>query len=160
MTSILVWPASLPKPLVSGYNLKPAEGVLRTNMDSGLARQRRIFTQTPTVFQVSWIMSQQEFQTFEGWYLHFAKEGATKFQIDLQSGQGIIAHTVRFKDQYQASLVSATLWQIRASLEVLNRPTVSADYLTIALNNNLDALYGGIDRYEKILETTLAEASS
>ena len=151
MTDI-VWPSSLPAPTVEGYAINPGEGVLRTQMDSGLARQRRVFTQTPTTFNVRWILTNDQYQTFEGWYQYFADEGASEFIIDLSSGQGISAHTARFLGQFSASLIAQNLWQVSAQLETINRPVVSQGYLKIAMNNNIQELYSDITRYGAILE--------
>ena len=37
----ITWPNTLPLPSVEGYGLTPQEAVLRTDMESGPARQRR-----------------------------------------------------------------------------------------------------------------------
>ena len=155
----VTWPSSLPAPTVVGYGITPGDGVQRTQMDSGLARQRRLFTQTPTGIAVAWLLTTTEFQTFEGWYQHFAREGAAFFTIDLASGTGIISHTVRFKGVFRATLMSQTLWRVTAELETVNRPVVSEGYLKIALESDLDALYAGVDRYGQILEVTIPEAA-
>ena len=150
--SDILWPDQLPAPTVEGYAINPGEGVLRTQMDSGLARQRQIFTQTPTTFNVRWIFTTAQYHTFEGWYLHFAAEGAGQFVINLASGQGITPHNARFLAQFSASLIAQNLWQVTAQLEIINRPVVSKEYLSVALNSDMGGLYLGIERYGKILQ--------
>ena len=47
-TPIPVWPvARIPLPNVEGYAITPGEALVRTDMESGAARARRRFTQTP-----------------------------------------------------------------------------------------------------------------
>ena len=71
----ITWPNTLPLPSVEGYGLTPQEAVLRTDMESGPARQRRRFRQTPTRITVRWLFSEFEFALFEAWYKYHADEG-------------------------------------------------------------------------------------
>ncbi len=43
----IVWPDTLPLPTVQGYAVQPEDAILRTEMEAGLARQRRRFTNVP-----------------------------------------------------------------------------------------------------------------
>ncbi len=46
----------LPMPLMDGYGFKPISPLKRTEMTSGRARQRRLYTSTPTQATVKWIL--------------------------------------------------------------------------------------------------------
>jgi len=77
--SDIIWPSTLPLPTVQGYGVQPGEAILRTEMEAGLARQRRRFTDVPTKVSVRWIMRRDQYAIFEGWYRWHAREGASWF---------------------------------------------------------------------------------
>ena len=85
----IAWPSTLPPPTVEGYGLSPQEAVLRTDMESGPARQRRRFRQTPTRISVRWMFTEFEFALFEAWYKYHADEGGQWFEITLLGGLGL-----------------------------------------------------------------------
>src|SRR3546814_2554449 len=91
-SDLITWPTTLPLPSVEGYGLTPQEAVLRTDMESGPARQRRRFRQTPTRITVRWLFSEFEFALFEAWYKYHADEGGQWFEITLLGGQIGRAH--------------------------------------------------------------------
>jgi len=64
--SDITWPDTLPLPTVQGYNIQPGDTILRTEMEAGLARQRRRFTNAPTKVSVRWIMRRDQYAIFEG----------------------------------------------------------------------------------------------
>ena len=100
----ITWPTTLPLPSVEGYGLTPQEAVLRTDMESGPARQRRRFRQTPTRITVRWLFSETQFALFEAWYKYHADEGGQWFEITLLGGLGLLPHEARFTRQFEAHL--------------------------------------------------------
>ena len=64
----ITWPTTLPLPSVEGYGLTPQEAVLRTDMESGPARQRRRFRQTLPPLTVRSLFRQFEFALFSSWF--------------------------------------------------------------------------------------------
>jgi hypothetical protein len=140
------WPPTLPLPTVDGYGVQPGDAILRTDMEAGLARQRRRFTSVPSIIAVRWLMTRNQFAVFEAWYKLYAKEGAAFFDIDLLGGVGITTHNARFTQQFDARLLNGRLWTVTSQLEIRERPTLQADTLSLLLTNNIDGLLSAIDQ--------------
>jgi len=130
-----VYPAILPPPKKSGYGIKPKSGVIKTEMTSGPARQRRITARPPTDIRVVWSFTQEELGVFEAWYLHKAKMGAEWFYISLLSGLGLVTHKARFTDEsYEAKPNPETnKFDVSATLETQVRPVLSPGALDLTL---------------------------
>ena len=140
MTNI-TWPVTLPMPTVQGYSVKPGEAVLRTEMDAGLARQRRRFTNVPTRVQVRWIMRRDQYAIFEGWYRWKAREGANWFYITLLGGLGLLEQEARFTRQFTSQLIAGgTLWEITSELEIRERPVIDEGLLTLLLEEDANGI--------------------
>jgi len=114
------WPASLPNP--SGYTLKPQVAFIRTAMEKGPSRQRRITSTPPTAIPVTWNMTHSEFSTFEYFYDVTLLNGNEWFTINLYNGQGYTSYSARFTDAFVAEYNGFDDWRIQGELEVLNRP--------------------------------------
>lgn len=148
------FPKHLPLPTVQGYKIKPDDAILRTDMEAGLARQRRRFTQTPSKINVRWLMNQEQFSLFEAWYKYHAKEGAEWFLISLLGGLGLLEQEARFIKQFEASLFNGILWEITSELEIRDRPTLSEGALNILLDSNYLKLEKTINRLHGLINTT------
>ena len=123
--SDITWPSTLPLPTVQGYGVQPGEAILRTEMEAGLARQRRRFTDVPTKVSVRWIMRRDQYAIFEGWYRWHAREGASWFAITLLGGLGLLEQEARFTRQFSSRLLAGgTLWEITSELEIRERPVL------------------------------------
>lgn len=55
------FPDLLPLPLVEEYSITPNEAIIRTQMESGTARQRRRFDSVPSRITVKWFMNASQF---------------------------------------------------------------------------------------------------
>ena len=62
--AVIDFPAELPMPLRNGYDTNHVSPLMRTELQTGRARQRRRYTSVPTMASVSWIMTQQQAQLF------------------------------------------------------------------------------------------------
>ncbi len=136
----IIFPKRLPYPTVEGYSIRPDEAIIRTDMESGPARQRRRYTQTPSKIAVKWIMNPEQFCLFEAWYKYQAKEGAEWFVISLLGGIGLTKQDARFTQQFEASLIAGRLWQITSELEIRDRPTISEEALGVISEIDLQSL--------------------
>lgn len=151
----LVWPDKIPLPTVDGYQISPSEGVIRTDMDSGAARARRRFTQTPAKVAVRWNLRPLTYAIFEAWFKHEAKEGAEWFDIELLGGIGMAMHQARFTKAYQAKLVRKNLWEVTGELEIRNRPTLTQSALGILLDSELEDLQRSADNFDILVNQHL-----
>ena len=129
----IAWPESFPDATIAGYNLRPDESIARTQMESGVARQRRRFTQAPTQVNVHWIMSQSIFSLFESWYVFKAKAGAEWINVPLSNGQGSTTNQVRFIEPYSAEPFSHDLWRVNALFEVREMAILDEFQLDLSL---------------------------
>jgi hypothetical protein len=62
------WPDTLPTPLGPGYQLSPADPFLRTEMEAGEARQRRLTFARRDRIQAVWRFDGAEFEAFRAWF--------------------------------------------------------------------------------------------
>lgn len=132
ITSTIDYPHQyLPLPLQDGYGLKPISPLLRTQMVSGRARQRRRYTSTPTQAPVSRLMNDVQGQAFEAWYRDAISDGAAWFNMNLRTPIGIKPYVCRFIDIYEGPvLIGGKYWQYNATLELWERPLAPLDGVT------------------------------
>ena len=150
---MIKFPQHLPLPTISGYSIKPDDAIIRTDMESGPARQRRRFSQTPSKIAVRWVMNQEQFSLFEAWYKFHAKEGAEWFDIQLLGGLGLLEQEARFIQQFEAGLYKGLLWEITAELEIRDRPTLSEGALDILLDSDPVKLGRTVERLHFLVHT-------
>lgn len=159
MTTLVSWPTRLPLPTYDGYALEPESAVTRTDMESGPARQRRRFTQTPTRIPVRWRMGAREFAVFEAWFRLKLADGTGWFTLDLLGGIGIAAHEARFVGQgnapYKAIPSRGDIWIVTAILEVRDKPMLDEGALDIVLDSDPSALFGTIDGFHLLIHSSL-----
>ena len=133
MADELSWPSAvLPRPSFEGYSLEPVDSVLRTEMESGPARQRRRYSNAPTRIPVRWRFTASQMAVFEGWFNHKAEAGAAWFEIDLLGGDGLTSHEARFFGNGNAPYKAiphpggkgdaGLYWMVTSTLEVRERP--------------------------------------
>lgn len=150
-----VWPELLPLPTIDGYSVSPQDGILRTAMDMGPARQRRRYTTTPTRIAVRWLMNAEQCALFEGWYRWYAKEGGSWFDITLLGGLGLTLHQARFTKPYEAHLKGGRLWEIMSELEVRERPTLSHDIVMLMVSEDVSKLTEEAENFHLFVHQTL-----
>lgn len=95
----------LPLPLMENYGFQAASPLLRTEMASGRARQRRRYTSTPTVATVNWTFTTNpQAMLFEAWFRDVLKDGANWFMMQLQTPLGDLQW---FKCRFTGGLAAA-----------------------------------------------------
>jgi len=155
--SDITWPSTLPLPTVQGYGVQPGEAILRTEMEAGLARQRRRFTDVPTKVSVRWIMRRDQYAIFEGWYRWHAREGASWFAITLLGGLGLLEQEARFTQQFSSRLLAGgTLWEITSELEIRERPVLDEGALNLVLTEDINGLLNAGDQFHILVHQTLS----
>lgn len=151
----ITWPSTLPLPTVQNYAVQPGDAVVRTDMEAGLARQRRRFTDVPSIIGVRWLFTRNQFAVFEAWFKLYAKEGAEFFDIDLLGGIGITTHTARFTRQFDAKLFNGLFWEVTSQLEIRERPTLDAEAMEILLENPPELLMATITELHRLVHEKL-----
>lgn len=122
------YPAGLPHPLREGYGFEPENNILRTQMQSGRARQRRSFTSIPAYANLSWIFATQgQAQLFDAWAQQVA--GPDWFTIPLNTPLGLEDHECRFlQSPVGPTRVGNRYWGFTARVELRNKPVLDAGY--------------------------------
>lgn len=113
------FPITLPAPLRAGYSVSPDSAVIRTDFDSGPARQRQRFTATPQKLEVSWRFTAAEMLEFRIFYKADIHHGTDWFNMELDIGDGFSIYVVRFVSPYKAAK-NNFIWDVSGSLEVEN----------------------------------------
>lgn len=141
------WPDILPGPLSDDYGVEPGEGTIRTDMESGPARQDEIFTDVPAALPVKWLFSGDEYSVFAAWYVRRARQGATWFAVTLAMSTGIGEVEARFVNQYKAKR-QGILWLVTAKMEVRDPPIYTAEELDVVLEILPGALHRAVGRID------------
>lgn len=123
------FPEGLPCALREGYDLNHVQPFRRTSMQSGRARQRRLFTSVPTMANVSWLFNDSQAAMFELWFQQTIHDGADWFNCELRSPIGTGPYVCRFTEMYRGpQLVGKGLWRFVATLEIWERPLLPPDW--------------------------------
>ncbi|MCG8709274.1 hypothetical protein JHU04_002515 [Brenneria sp. 4F2] len=113
----------LPMPLRTGLGFKPVSPILRTEMTSGRARQRRRYKSTPTQAEITWVMTDSQSQLFEAWFSEIIIDGSSWFYMQIRTPMGVQSYKCRFTDIYEGpTLFAIGRWQFSATLELWERP--------------------------------------
>ena len=125
------YPTQLPAPVQNGYSMQHVSPLLRTGMQSGRARQRRIFTSVPSMLSVSFFFKTAgEAQLFEGFFQHTLKDGAEWFNMLLKTPMGYKQTECRFADIYgPIELEQGLYWRTSATVEIRERRTMPANWV-------------------------------
>lgn len=118
------WPTTLPAQVKTGYSLKPVDQTIRTEMEVGPRKTRRVSTARNDSITLSWFMSDAQFLAFRAWF----DDGETGIAggagwftgLPLDVGSGIqTTLECRFTGIYEAALVpGAQAWKVSGNIEV------------------------------------------
>ncbi|WP_324710397.1 hypothetical protein [Pseudomonas citronellolis] len=130
---MIEYPEDLPFPQRSGYGFTPVSPLLRSELQSGRARQRRRFTSTPTVGSFTWLLSDTQAVLFEAWFKEVLLDGSQWFECPLKAPMGKKAYVARFMDIYSGPvLFGRSHWQYSANLELRERPVLTGGWAIYA----------------------------
>lgn len=118
----IYYPKGLPRGRHSGRSYQLVSPLLRSNLVSGRAMQRRRFTSVPQGANINWLFSDVQGQAFEAWWRDQLTDGAQWFECPLDTPLGYAEYTCRFTDVYSGpDRVGPNLWAYSAELELRNR---------------------------------------
>lgn len=144
----IYYPQGLPLGLHSGRSYQLVNPLMRSDLDSGRARQRRRFRDVPEGAQIAWLFSGIQARTFIAWFRDALTDGVEWFECPLNHPSlGLTYYTCRFTGVYKGpSRVGPDLWSITAELELRDRAAIAdgwglfpefileADLIDLALN--------------------------
>lgn len=106
--------------MLSGYAGAPVQAFVRTDMDSGSARQRQRFATVPQDLTVFWRFTAAQMSTFRTFFDTTIHGGADWFTITLDLGNGLASCDARFTKPYEFQALPGGNWQIQGKIEVRN----------------------------------------
>lgn len=110
------WPASLPPPVITGFNGSPVQTFVRTEFYAGPPRQRQRFTNTPEEISLNWKFKPVEMAAFCAFWLDI-RNGADWFSMPMDLGDGARAYDTRFRQPYKYQAAGIN-WIVTAEIEV------------------------------------------
>lgn len=127
---MIKYPSILPLPLLSSTSFKQQSNILRTEMNSGRARQRRRFLSVPTTMAATWQLSSRMADVFEGFY-KYNLTGNEWFLLKIPTPQGLVEHEARFINSPMESYkpLGAGRWSYQANVEIKERQSISEELM-------------------------------
>lgn len=114
----LKWPAELPQLMrLEGLSGTRKTAVVRTEMDAGPAKARQRYTVSTKEFSGSVVLTENQRQILENWYLNTLGSGVLRFRM--VNPQTLEEKEFRFLEDYQESAIDG-LWEIQMKLEMMN----------------------------------------
>lgn len=122
ITTSINWPEGLPCPQRSSYSVKGPSPFIRTELQTGRARQRRRFSSTPVNYKMEWLFDRSQVLTFEAWFRDSLVSGTRWFNMTLPNptDNGLVC---RFTGMYDGpDPEGTTYWKVSADIEGYERP--------------------------------------
>ncbi len=118
------WPEGVPFALRSSHSLKAASPFRRTPLESGRARQRRLFSSVPTNANTAEIICDSgQAAAFEAWFRDALNDGVEWFGMLRQTPIGRERLIARFTAMYEGpTMVGTRYWKYTCPLEFWERP--------------------------------------
>lgn len=124
------YPDYLPVPLQQGHRVQTVSPLIRSQLATGRARQRRAYTSVPQTVTVEWVMTTGQSRLFEAWFRWAINDGADWREMPVKTSFGCQREMVRFTDVYEGPImVNAFRMRYRAEVEIFERRTLTAEDL-------------------------------
>ena len=121
-TQMASYPSTLPLPTYAGYTVTPTDATMRSDMDKGSARTRRITSVRNDNVDVTFDFTDAQFHTFRQWWDDASTGiagGSIWFTMNVALGNTSITNeTVRPVGGYKATLSQGMYWNVTLKLEV------------------------------------------
>lgn len=123
----MAMPLKLQKRILrDSYSVSPVKGFMRTEMEVGPARQRRIATAMPTNIQFKLLLlSRRELAILETWYKRTISNGASWFMMPIDCGSGFVDTDCRFTEPYTVSAIAFEKYEVSCQVECREMPTLT-----------------------------------
>lgn len=123
------YPDGLPRGLHSGRKYQLVSPLMRSDLQSGRARQRRRFTSVPEAVSVTWLFNDSQGQAFEAWWRDALVDGSLWFECPLDHPIGYDFYTCRFTGVYGGpDRVGPHLWSYSGELELRERAVLETGW--------------------------------
>lgn len=135
MSRVIEYPAVLPPPDVSGYQIDYTDPMLRTEMANGWVMKRQLYDSVVGAIPMQWTLTNDEFMTWEGWFVNVLKDGKYPFRGPVKTSRGIETKTIDVIKQYRPKMLSNRDWQVTADVQILRE--------VISMQQTLERIYLG-----------------
>lgn len=124
------YPVGLPLAARDGYEFSPTNNIVRTDMQSGRARQRVEFKNVPDMLKLKWVLSDAQSRLFGTWARNVV--GAGWFNMTILSPNGFDVVELRFTERVNGPVLTGKFyWVWSATIEVRNMPELDGDWALI-----------------------------
>lgn len=128
--AITDYPEGLPLAMRDGYSFSPTNNIVRTEMQSGRARQRVEFEDSPDLLKLKWTLTQEESRLFSVWARQIV--GAGWFTMTILTPQGFEQLELRFTERVDGpSLIGRFHWVWSATVELRQTPELDSDWILL-----------------------------
>lgn len=128
--AITDYPVGLPLAMRDGYSFSPTNNIIRTDMQSGRARQRVEFENVPDMLKLKWTLTQEQSRLFAVWARNIV--GAGWFNMTILTPEGFDTLEMRFTERVDGpSLIGKFHWVWSASVEIRNMPQLDDDWILL-----------------------------
>ena len=106
------------RPIVAGYSMDDAGGVLRTEVSGGAARYALDYDRGTQRFSVTLLLSAEQFAVWTVYYARIIAKGSKTFDMPLDSGFGVSPHPVNIMPgSYNSARTGGVLWSVSFAVE-------------------------------------------
>ena len=128
------YPSAYPKPLIDGYGISVNMGVVRTEMETGRAKQRRRFRSMPQMFNFKFVVPISQLGPWQAYVNQYCYEwfelDATSYLTSSQLDDNCSPHIVRFTSNleiapFTGDSMSVTVTAEMAPVESFTTPPVA-----------------------------------
>ncbi len=117
--SSIYWPADFPQQfLIDGFEERPANFLIRTEMDAGVAKQRPRFTTGAEMFSGVLLMTNTQYELFKLFFKETLKMGSLEFNMP-KRGETETYQVVRFTTEGYIPSPHGRFWDVKLNLELL-----------------------------------------
>lgn len=128
---MMEWPATLPLPLIDGNSYQRFDIGIRTELPTGREEARRRFGDGSARASVSWMLHEAQLQAFESFYHDDLKGGTQPFTMPFMVGTGLVDHTFKFLDAYEAEKVSDAHYRVSAPMFIKRLSVYDANTIDV-----------------------------
>lgn len=122
------WPDDFPMPDNDNYSIDPQVAVIRTQMESGRARQRQRFPGAQNMVKLSWTLNGEQHKRFKSYHLYNLNSGCDWFALPLTTGRYVIPHIGRFvAGKYSENHSGFDKWVVSAVIEIKEADLVTPE---------------------------------
>jgi len=119
------YPRDLPYPEAVSYAQQGKPKFVRTEMESGRVKQRRLYAKAGTTQTFEWTLTGEQKRQFRAWYEHALKGGADSFWINVWKDKESKFVEAQFTQppEEQVVVTNQAWWTVRAEVYILSQFT-------------------------------------